>query len=156
MQEDIPAFEDFADGDQGPARITAQVVKQANELVVSVYANMGDNYVRRSQSRQATSAHISEQQVNSADAPIPPTESAYEQHIKRAALATAIGKSAYICNSNVEPREDYGWTVDNGYLMPVQSTRQAWPHEKMHTIPCGCTKGCSRNCSCAKKNIACY
>ena len=44
MQEDIPAFEDFADGDQGPARITAQVVKQANELVVSVYANMGDMF----------------------------------------------------------------------------------------------------------------
>ena len=42
MQIDIPAFEDFADGGQGPARITAQVVKQANELVVSVYANMGD------------------------------------------------------------------------------------------------------------------
>ena len=29
MQIDIPAFEDFADGDQGPARITAEVVKQA-------------------------------------------------------------------------------------------------------------------------------
>ena len=44
MQIDIPAFEDFADGDQGPARITAHVVKQANELVVSVYANMGDMF----------------------------------------------------------------------------------------------------------------
>ena len=112
-------------------------------------------YVRRSQSRQDTSAHISEQQVNSADAPIAHTECAYEQHIKRAALATAIDKSAHICNSNVEPREDYGWTVDNGYLMPVQSTHQALPQEMKHTIPCGCTKGCSRNCSCAKKNIAC-
>ena len=121
MEIDIPALEDFADGDQGPARITPQVVKQANELVVSVYANN----VRRSQSRQATRAHISEQKVNSADAPIPPTESAYEQYIKCAGLVTAIDKSAHICNSNVEPREDYGWTVENGYLMPVQSTRQA-------------------------------
>ena len=41
---DIPAFEDFADGDKCPARITAQVVKQANQLVVSVYANMGDMF----------------------------------------------------------------------------------------------------------------
>ena len=65
-------------------------------------------------------------------------------------------QSIHICNSNVEPRDDYGWTVDNGYLMPVQSTHQAWPQEMMHTIPCGCTKGCSRNGSCAKKNIACY
>ena len=40
MQIYIPAFENFADGDQGPA----QVVKQANELVVSVYANMGDMF----------------------------------------------------------------------------------------------------------------
>ena len=39
-------------------------------------------------------------------------ENAYEKSIKRAALATAIDKSAHICNSNVEPREDYGWTVD--------------------------------------------
>ena len=44
MQIDIPAFEDFADGDQGPARITAQVVKHADELLVSVYANMGDMF----------------------------------------------------------------------------------------------------------------
>ena len=44
MQIDIPAFEDFADGDQGPARITAQVVKQAKDLVVSVYANKGDMF----------------------------------------------------------------------------------------------------------------
>ena len=68
MQIDIPALEDFADGDQGPARITSQVVKQAKELVVSVYANKGDMF-EGAESRQATSAHISEQQVNSADAP---------------------------------------------------------------------------------------
>ena len=44
MQIDIPAFEDFADGDQCPARITTHVVKHADELVVSVYANMGDMF----------------------------------------------------------------------------------------------------------------
>ena len=49
---------------------------------------------------------------------LPHTESAYEEHLKRAALA---------CKPNVEPYEDYGWTVDHGYLVPVQSTRQAWP-----------------------------
>ena len=65
----------------------------------------------------------------------------------RAALATAIDKNAHICMPNVEPCEDYGWTVDNGYLMPVQSMRQAWPQQMMHTISCGCTEGCSSNCS---------
>ena len=32
----MPTLDDFAGGDQGPARITAEVVKQAKELVVSV------------------------------------------------------------------------------------------------------------------------
>ncbi len=73
---------------------------------------------------------------------LPPTESAYEQHLRRAVLT---------CKPNVEQCEDYGWTVDNGYLIPVQSTRQAWPQQIMHTI----SSGYSRNCSCAKKNIAC-
>ena len=73
---------------------------------------------------------------------LPPTESAYEQHLRRAVLT---------CKPNVEQCEDYGWTVDNGYLIPVQLTRQAWPQHIMHTI----SSGCSRNCSCAKKNIAC-
>ena len=41
---DIMALEDFVDGDQGPARITAEVVKQAKELVVSVFANKGDMF----------------------------------------------------------------------------------------------------------------
>ena len=77
---------------------------------------------------------------------LPPIESSYEQHRRRAALA---------CKPNLEPCEDYGWTVDNGYLMSVQSTHQARPQQMMHTISCDCTKGCSRNCSCAKKNIAC-
>ena len=42
MQIDMLALDDFADGDQGPTRITAEVVKQAKEPVVSVYANKGD------------------------------------------------------------------------------------------------------------------
>ena len=74
---------------------------------------------------------------------LPPTESAYEQHLRRAALATAIDKSAHICKPNVEPCYDYGWTVDNGYLMLVQYKRQSWPQQMVHTISCGCTKACT-------------
>ena len=44
MQIDIPALEYFANGDQGTARITAECVKQANELVVSFDANKGDMF----------------------------------------------------------------------------------------------------------------
>ena len=38
---------------------------------------------------------------------LPPTENAYEQHIKRAALATAIDKSSHIYKPNAEPCDDY-------------------------------------------------
>ena len=41
---DISALEDFADEDQSPARITADVINQAKELVVTVYTNKGDNF----------------------------------------------------------------------------------------------------------------
>ena len=144
MQIDIPALEDFADGYQGPARITSQVVKQAKELVVSVYANKGDMF--EGADLGMLRVHTFLNNKSTLLKLLPPTESAYEQHIKRVALATAIDKSAHICKPNVEPYEDYGWTVDNGNLMPVQSTRQAWPQQMMNTISCGCTKGCSRNC----------
>ena len=144
MQIDIPALKDFADGDQGPARITSQVVKQAKELVVSVYANKGDMFEGADLDKLRVHTFLNNKLTLLKL--LPPTESAYEQHIKRVALATAIDKSAHICKPNVEPCEDYGWTVDNGNLMPVQSTRQAWPQQMMNTISCGCTKGCSRNC----------
>ena len=42
MPIDIMALEDLVDGDQGPARITAEVGKHAKQLVVSVYANRVD------------------------------------------------------------------------------------------------------------------
>ena len=44
MQIDIPALGHFTDGGQGPTRITAEVVKQAKVLVVSVYANKDDMF----------------------------------------------------------------------------------------------------------------
>ena len=144
MQIDIPVLEDFADGDQGPARITSHVVKQAKELVVSVYANKGDMFEGADLGKLRVHTFLNNKSILLKL--LPPTESAYEQHIKRVALATAIDKSAHICKPNVEPCEDYGWTVDNGNVMPVQSTRQAWPQQMMNTISCGCTKGCSRNC----------
>ena len=125
MQIDIPALEDFADGDQGPARITAEVVKQAKELVVSVYANNGDMFEGADPGKLRV--HTLLNNKSTLLKLLPPTESAYEQHIKRTALATAIDKSAHIGKPNVEPCEDYGWTVGHGCLKPVQSTRQAWP-----------------------------
>ena len=111
--------------------------------MVSVYANNGDMFEGSDLGKRQV--YTFPNNNSTLLKLLPPTESAYEEHLRRAALAF---------KPNVEPCEGYGWTVDNGYMMPVQSTRQAWPQQMMHTISCGFTKGCSRNCSCAKKNIA--
>ena len=112
MEIDIPALEDFADGDHGPPRITAQVVKQANELVVSVYANMGDMFERANLGKLRVHTFLNNKSTL-LTLLYSPRRAHNKQFIKYAALATAIDKSAHICNSNVEPREDYGWTVEN-------------------------------------------
>ena len=125
MQIDIPALEYFANGDQGPARITAECVKQAKELVVSVDANKGDMFEVSDLGKHQV--HTSPNNKSTLLKLLAPTESAYEQHLERAALATSIDKSAQICKPSVEPCEDYGWAVDNAYLMAGQSTRQSWP-----------------------------
>ena len=125
MQIDIPALEYFANGDQGPARITAECVQQAKELVVSVDANKGDMFEVSDLGKHQV--HTFPNNKSTLVNLLAPTESAYEQHLKRAALATSIDKSAQICKPSVEPCEDYGWAVDNDYLMAGQSTRQSWP-----------------------------
>ena len=123
MPIDIPALEYFANGDQGPARITAECVKKA---VVSVDANKGDMFELSDIGKHQV--HTFPNNKSTLLKLLAPTERAYEQHLKRAALATSIDKSAQICKPSVEPCEDYGWAVDNDeYFMAGQSTRQSWP-----------------------------
>ena len=99
--------------------------------MVSVYANKGDMFGGSDLGKHRVYTFLNNK--STLLKVIPPTENAYEQHLKRAALATAIDKSAHICKPNVEPCEDYLVEVDNGYLMPVQSTRHAWPQQIMQT-----------------------
>ena len=40
---------------------------------------------------------------------LPPSEDAFEQHLKRAALATMIDKTAHIANPDLPRFSDYGW-----------------------------------------------
>ena len=151
---DISALEDFADEDQGPTQITADVINQAKELVVAVYTNKGDNFegsdlgklrVHKFLNNKSTLLKL-----------LPPTDNTFQQHLKRAALATLIDKSAHICKPHIEPCEDYGWIIDDGKMVPVQSTHPNWPQQMIQKIACGCAKGCNRNCSCGKKKFECY
>ena len=63
MQIDV--LKDFADGGQCSAQITAEVVKQVKELVVSVYANKGDTF----EGHDICKHRVYTLQVNSAEAP---------------------------------------------------------------------------------------
>ena len=91
--------------------------------MVSVYANKGDMFEGSDLGKHQM--YTFPNNKSTLLKLLPSKESAYEQHLKRAVLT---------CKPNVEPREDYWWTVDNGYLIPVQSTRQAWPQQIIHTI----------------------
>ena len=87
---------------------------------------------------------------------LPPTQNAFFNHLKRAAFATAVDKSAHIHKPQLPSYEENGWALNAGKLVPVTSTFPAWPESMTKTIACGCMKGCKKNCSCMKKNISCY
>ncbi|KAK1901168.1 Maltose/maltodextrin import ATP-binding protein MalK [Dissostichus eleginoides] len=81
---------------------------------------------------------------------LPPTENAFLLHLKRAALATITDKNAHIAKPEIPPCTEFGWSLDNGHVVPVPSTKPAWPVSMNKTISCGCLKGCH------KKAVPCY
>ena len=85
-----------------------------------------------------------------------PTEDAFIQHVKRAALATPVDKAAHGAKREVGSVTNYGWSFADGKLVPVRTTQPAWPDHMSKKIACGCMKGCNRNCSCSKKGVPCY
>jgi hypothetical protein len=87
---------------------------------------------------------------------LPPTENAFMEHLKRSALATAIDKSAHIARPEIPALDDYGWTLAAGRLIPVPVTASLWPDDMAKSVSCGCKTGCSKNCSCAKRQVPCF
>lgn len=78
---------------------------------------------------------------------LPPTEGAFLQHLKRSALATTIDKIAHIAKPIYPSLHDFGWTVKDGDLVPIQTTEPLWPNEMTQSVSCKCKKGCKGNCS---------
>lgn len=106
-------------------------------------------------SGQTKSIQVPEQQINTLKATTP-TEDAFLLHLKRAALATLIDKSAHISKPDIPLCTEFGWSMDNGKTVPITSTKPAWPVSMNKTISCGCVKGCQKNCFCAKRAVPCY
>ena len=40
--------------------------------------------------------------------------------------------------------------------MSVLTNEPLWPQEMTKSVSCGCTKGCTGNCLCAKMDLQCY
>ena len=88
---------------------------------------------------------------------LPPTEKAYDEHLKRAALATLIDKRSYMAKPGLPQISAYGWKVtEDGKAHPCLSCEDAWPKDMSKAISCNCIKGCAKSCPCENKKRHCY
>ena len=146
---DLPALEEF--GEIPSDSLSDDVIKQARDLTIAVYASKADHpedfdlgklRVYKFLNNRSTLLKL-----------LPPTEQAFDLHLRRAALATLIDKSAHIAMPDIPPFTEYGWSLSDGIATPLASTEPAWPLTMKKVISCSCSKGCQKNCSCAKKEI---
>lgn len=140
-------------GSDGNAILTEDVISQARELLVTVYtktADMSDASLSEIRTQKFLTNKTTLLKL------LPPTEDAFMQHLKRSALATFIDKTAHIAKPCIPSLDEYGWTVKQAELVPVPVTTALWPPEMSKSLSCGCRKGCSRNCACAKREVPCY
>lgn len=147
-------FNDAAHYAENDFVITEKVREQTRQLFLSVYSAAGqdDTFKEFDQLR----AHKFLNSNNTALKMLPPTEDAFEHHLKRAAFATIIDKTAHLPKPELPDPADFGWTVHENKLVPTAMTKSPWPENISKGISCGCKKGCNRNCSCAKKSVQCY
>ncbi len=83
---------------------------------------------------------------------LPPTEYPFLLHVKRAALATILDKTAHVPQPNMEPFTNFGWLLVENKVVPVPSILPAWPDQMSKNSSCGSLTGCNRN----KKGFPCY
>ena len=146
------ALQTFAD-DIDSFEITPEVVTQAREPLLAVYTKRED-VVGMSLAEVRANKFLNNK--STLLKLLPPTEDSFFQHLKRAALATIKDKTAHIAKPPILNIEEYGWSLCDNVLTPIQHTAYFWPEQLVEAIFCRCTKGCNRNCPCAKRQVACY
>ena len=151
---DIPELEHFGEQGQHRNQFTSDLINQTYKLVIAVYTNRSDDFEDCDLGKVRAYKFLNNKSTMLKL--LPPTEHTFLLHLQRAALATIIDKTAHVAKPQLPPFVDYGWALEDGKLVPVMSTQPAWPQTITKAIACGCTKGCNRNCSCARKNVACY
>ena len=98
-------IEAFAESSES-SEIDDNLMKQAKHLMLCVY----DKKTDVEQTVEVFSAHKFLNNRSTLLKLLPPTEDAFRLHVKRAAYATIIDKSAHIARQDlhVPPAEDYG------------------------------------------------
>ena len=87
---------------------------------------------------------------------LPPTEDAFQLHLRRALHQLAVCKRAHLSQPTYPAATDFGREVVNGKLVPTLMLKEAKPAEFKHTRYCRCKKSmCARGCGCARANVKC-
>jgi len=129
--------------------VTGDITEQARQLILNVYSRNAQEFedlrALKFLNNKSTLLKL-----------LPPTEDAFVQHLRRAASATLVDKSANLPKPDLPSFDSYGWKTDGDSVVPVASTEPLWPKDVAEAIPCSCKKGCSHNCSCARRQVPCY
>ncbi|XP_030833483.1 uncharacterized protein LOC105441519 [Strongylocentrotus purpuratus] len=149
---DIPTIEQF--GENPADVVSGDLIKEARAITTAVYTSASDDFNESDLGKIRAYKFLNNR--STLLRLLPPTEDAFLLHVKRAALATMIDKTAHIAKPQIPAWTEFGWNLDGQHVLPIPSTHEAWPVSMKKAISCGCTKGCKKNCSCAKTEIPCY
>lgn len=87
---------------------------------------------------------------------IPPTCDALMQHVKRACYQSSfIWNKSLLANPAIPSPGDWGWQLVKDKWSPVWMTIPQASTVCTELLKCGCKKGCSGNCKCAKAFMKC-
>ena len=148
----ISALEEF--GENSSDSLSDDVINQARDLTIAVYTSKADHQEDFDLSKLRVYKFLNNR--STLLKLLPPTENAFDLHLRRAVLATIIDKCAHIAKPDIPSFTEYGWSLSASNAVPLASTEPAWPVSMNKAISCSCIKGCQKNCSCAKKEIPCY
>jgi len=87
---------------------------------------------------------------------LPPTEDAFQLHLRRALHQLAVCKRAHLSEPTYPAATDFGRELASGKLVATMMLKEAKPTEFKRAKYCRCNKSkCARGCSCARANVKC-
>ncbi len=134
-------------GEQGlNTELTEAMLKEAKQLLAAVYSYQGESIANIRTHKFLSSKSVLLKSL-------PPTDSAFEQHVKHAVYATIVDKSSHLATPTLPDPMNYGWNDMDGSYLPVTTMSLQWPENMNAKLSCACKKGCSYICSCKKRGV---